>query len=296
MMFLRLQSVSLLLLTLCEELINADDLSLTRRQLDLSQFGIGGMQFAGFPGAGGQGGQVGSSFSPGYAVNGGSNGYPLPSTGEKTSGGAGLGDNSSGCKAYQLLGARGTAEGSSGSLAYNGLEQKVLSTVPGGTKEELDVSTSQDYTVGVAVEAEAAIKRISAELAKCPKTQYVLIGYSRGAMVQTQVLSSVKVPLANIAAIVLFGNPYFKAGAPQNKCDAKSGAGVAAVISPKLPDQLVDLIYDCCTTGDMICHLPAVWSLIFSTGRSLETTLQNLLSQSYMPSWLHLKPAKFWSS
>ncbi|KAI9631020.1 hypothetical protein KEM48_013384 [Puccinia striiformis f. sp. tritici PST-130] len=241
-------------LALCEELINADDLSLTRRQLDLSQFGIGGMQFAGFPGAGGQGGQVGSSFSPGYAVNGGSNGYPLPSTGEKTSGGAGLGDNSSGCKAYQLLGARGTAEGSSGSLAYNGLEQKVLSTVPGGTKEELDVSTSQDYTVGVAVEAEAAIKRISAELAKCPKTQYVLIGYSRGAMVQTQVLSSAKVPLANIAAIVLFGNPYFKAGAPQNKCDAKSGAGVAAVISPKLPDQLVDLIYDCCTTGDMICQ------------------------------------------
>ncbi|KAA1093131.1 hypothetical protein PGT21_026200 [Puccinia graminis f. sp. tritici] len=246
MNFLRLKSLSFLLVALSNErLIGADEHVHVRRQFDLSQFG--GMNLANLAGPGGG---FGSSGSP---ASFGNNFKDLPSApgGEKTN--AGTGDSSAGCKAYHLLGARGTSE-MSGSIAYNGLEQKVLEAIPGGMKEELQSSSAGDYTVGVAMEAEAAIKMINAQLAKCPKTLYVLVGYSRGAMVQTQILTSLKIPVANIAAVVMFGNPYFRAGLPQNKCDAKSGAGVAVAISPKLPESLVDLVCDCCAAGDMICQ------------------------------------------
>ncbi|KAH9446137.1 hypothetical protein Pst134EB_023955 [Puccinia striiformis f. sp. tritici] len=74
-------------------------------------------------------------------------------------------------------------------------------------------------------------------------------------MVQTQVLTGNKVPVANIAAVVLFGNPYFKGGAPQNKCGATAGTGIAAMMSPpKLPQEITDSVYDCCASGDMICQ------------------------------------------
>jgi hypothetical protein len=41
-------------------------------------------------------------------------------------------------------------------------------------------------------------------------------------MVQTQTLNNKDIPQDRIAAVVLFGNPYFRAGAPQNKCGAVS--------------------------------------------------------------------------
>jgi hypothetical protein len=41
-------------------------------------------------------------------------------------------------------------------------------------------------------------------------------------MVQTQTLNNKNIPQDKIAAVVLFGNPYFKAGSPQNKCCAVS--------------------------------------------------------------------------
>ncbi|KAA1089658.1 hypothetical protein PGT21_026250 [Puccinia graminis f. sp. tritici] len=159
-----------------------------------------------------------------------------------------------GCKAYRIIGARGTTEGASGSMAYNQLVQKILAAVPGGAKEELQYSTSADYSVTVTQGAQTEMKMITTELAKCPKTLYVLLGYSKGCMVQTQVLSSKKVPSANVGAVVFFGNPYFKGGAAQNKCSAKSGSGIAGMMRPTLPADITDRVYDCCTTGDMICQ------------------------------------------
>ncbi|KAI7941995.1 hypothetical protein MJO28_012022 [Puccinia striiformis f. sp. tritici] len=165
------------------------------------------------------------------------------------------GPTPAGCKAYRLLGAAGTGEGSSGSIAYTSLEQKILAAVPGGIKEEIKYSTSADYGSTVTQGAQIGVKMIKDELAKCPQTLYVLFGYSKGSMVQTQVLTGNKVPVANIAAVVLFGNPYFKGGAPQNKCGATAGTGIAAMMSPpKLPQEITDSVYDCCASGDMICQ------------------------------------------
>lgn len=99
-------------------------------------------------------------------------------------------------------------------------------------------------------------------------------------MVQTQALINQDMPQDKIAAVVLFGNPYFRAGATQNKCDAvstqhriqsegivdmfcisflfgwfqTSGMGMAAMTGVKMPDQLADRVYDCCAAGDPICQ------------------------------------------
>ncbi|OAV97544.1 hypothetical protein PTTG_01286 [Puccinia triticina 1-1 BBBD Race 1] len=159
-----------------------------------------------------------------------------------------------GCKAYRMIGARGTTEGPSGSIAYSALEKKILGAVPGGAIDELQYDTSADYSYTVTQGAQTGIKMITTELAKCPNTLYALFGYSKGSMVISQVLSSNKIPSANIAAVVLYGNPYFKAGARQNKCSAKTGAGIAGMMSVKLPEDIVDRVFDCCNTGDTICQ------------------------------------------
>ncbi|KAA1102809.1 hypothetical protein PGTUg99_036209 [Puccinia graminis f. sp. tritici] len=52
---------------------------------------------------------------------------------------------------------------------------------------------------------------------------FVLMGYSKGAMVQTQILANKELPPDKVAATVLFGNPYFQPGSSQNKCDASGG-------------------------------------------------------------------------
>jgi hypothetical protein len=76
--------------------------------------------------------------------------------------------------------ARGTTEGPGGSIAYNTIYQKVLATIPGGAKQELQYSTSADYTVTVAQGAQTEVKMITGEISKCPKTVFVLLGYSKG--------------------------------------------------------------------------------------------------------------------
>jgi hypothetical protein len=76
--------------------------------------------------------------------------------------------------------ARGTTEGPGGSIAYNSIYQKVLAAVSGGEKKELQYSTSADYTVTVTQGAQTEAKMITDEISKCPKTVFVLLGYSKG--------------------------------------------------------------------------------------------------------------------
>ncbi|PLW29303.1 hypothetical protein PCANC_24977 [Puccinia coronata f. sp. avenae] len=162
--------------------------------------------------------------------------------------------SSGGCPSYYMIGARGTTEGPGGSIAYNSIYQKVLAAVSGGEKQELQYSTSADYTVTVTQGAQTEAKMITDEISKCPKTVFVLLGYSKGAMVQTQTLNKKEIPQEKIAAVVLFGNPFFRSGASQNKCGATTGMGIAAMMGVKMPEQLADRVYDCCVPMDPICQ------------------------------------------
>lgn len=129
-----------------------------------------------------------------------------------------------------------------------------MSAVPGGAVYEVHYPATTDYMTGPGQGASDAIRYVSDQQKKCPEQLYVFIGYSEGAMVVTQTMNKISIPSSSIAAIVLYGNPYFKGGAPQNACSAKSGAGDAAATGIQMPAKYSLVTFDCCLTGDMICQ------------------------------------------
>lgn len=141
---------------------------LNKRQFDLGSLaGLGGASGLGSSLGGGGFGGYGSEEAGGFGTG---QGKPLESNG--------------GCPSYYMIGARGTTEGPGGSMAYNTVSEKVMATIPGGARRELDqYSTSADYTMTVTEGSRTEVQMISAEISKCPKTVFVLLGYSKGAMV-----------------------------------------------------------------------------------------------------------------
>ncbi|KAH9465550.1 hypothetical protein Pst134EA_013431 [Puccinia striiformis f. sp. tritici] len=178
----------------------------------------------------------------------------LPSKGGKGKGaGSGL-DDSSGCKTYMMMGARGTTEPQGSSMAYTKMAKNVLQAVPGGGLMDIEYPSSVEYTRTPQEGAATGLKYIQAQVAKCPQMVFVLMGYSKGAMVQSQILAHKDLPPKKVVATVLFGNPYFKGGAPQNQCEAKTGKGIMGGMMMKIPADYTDTIFDCCLNGDTICQ------------------------------------------
>ncbi|KAH9465551.1 hypothetical protein Pst134EA_013432 [Puccinia striiformis f. sp. tritici] len=169
-------------------------------------------------------------------------------------GGAGAGADSGGCKTYMMMGARGTTEAQGSSMAYTKMAKSVLAAVPGGGLMDIQYSSSAEYMKSPADGAKTGLTYLKSQAAKCPKMVFVLMGYSKGAMVQSQILAAKDLPAGKVVATVLFGNPYFAAGAAQNKCEAKTGKGIAAMMKVNVPKEHVPHIYDCCLNGDMICQ------------------------------------------
>lgn len=172
--------------------------------------------------------------------------------GGNAGGGGGGGD---GCKRYKIISARGTGEAQGGRyLGYSGTISGILRSVPNGANYEVKYPATTDYLNGPVQGSNDALKYILEQKRLCPKQSYVLIGYSEGAMVMTQLANKPNFPGESIAAMVFYGNPYFRGGAPQNTCSAKSGAGVAAATGISLPSRYSRITFDCCQTGDMICQ------------------------------------------
>lgn len=171
-------------------------------------------------------------------------------------GGGGATDNSGGggCKKYKIISARGTGENQARPTGYAKFISGVLAAVPDGGNYEVRYPASVDYVTGPGQGAADANRYLTAQQSSCPKQLYVLIGYSEGAMVVTQLAAKPTVPSSSIAAIVMYGNPYFKGGAPQNSCSAKSGKGIASATGISLPSKFSKVTFDCCLTGDMICQ------------------------------------------
>ncbi|KAH9465549.1 hypothetical protein MJO28_007315 [Puccinia striiformis f. sp. tritici] len=163
-------------------------------------------------------------------------------------------DNSSECKTYMMMGARGTTEPQGSSMAYTSMAKNVLQAVPGGGLMDIQYPSSAEYMKTPQDGAATGLKYIQAQVAKCPKMVFVLMGYSKGAMVQSQILANKDLPPKKVVATVLFGNPYFKAGAPQNKCEAKTGKGIMGGMTINIPADYTDTIFDCCLNGDTVCQ------------------------------------------
>ncbi|OAV99540.1 hypothetical protein PTTG_06104 [Puccinia triticina 1-1 BBBD Race 1] len=139
-------------------------------------------------------------------------------------GGSGLADlGSGGCKSYMMMGARGTTETQGRSVAYTTMAQEVMRAVPGGVLHDIKYSSSAEYMRTPKEGAQTGLTYLKEHAKKCPRMVFVLMGYSKGAMVATQILASKDLPAGKVVAVVLFGNPYYKGGLPQNKCSAYGG-------------------------------------------------------------------------
>lgn len=158
------------------------------------------------------------------------------------------------CKVYQIVAARGTDEPQSGSPTYANLIKIVESGVPGGSNMEISYNADMEYFISPRQGADAGTTYLTNQAAQCPNQVYVLVGYSKGAMVITKLLAKLPIPSNKIAAVVLFGNPYHKANAPQNRCSGTGGEGFDSFFRKPFPQQFVPVTYDCCIQGDMICQ------------------------------------------
>ncbi|EGG04092.1 family 5 carbohydrate esterase [Melampsora larici-populina 98AG31] len=164
------------------------------------------------------------------------------------------GGSESGCTTYKIVSARGTGESQTRPTGYRGLINGVLSAVPGGENYEVVYPATTDYARGPVQGATDANRYLKQQQSQCPDQIYVLIGYSEGAMVVTQTMRNLAIPSDLVVAMVLYGNPYFTSGAPQNSCSAKTGSGIASATGIKMPTQFSSITFDCCLTGDSICQ------------------------------------------
>ncbi|EFP75759.1 uncharacterized protein PGTG_01090 [Puccinia graminis f. sp. tritici CRL 75-36-700-3] len=195
-----------------------------------------------------------SQTSPSNSVHSRQFGFTgFSSMGRGANGGGDRAGDSGECKDYMMVGARGTGEPQGSSLAYTKMAKNVQQAVPGGGLMDIQYSSSAEYVRSPKDGAETGLRYIKSQMENCPNMVFVLMGYSKGAMVQTQILASKELPPDKVAATVLFGNPYFQPGSSQNKCDATSGRGIFSSMTVNVPKEYVSSAWDCCLTGDPIC-------------------------------------------
>ncbi|EGG02370.1 cutinase [Melampsora larici-populina 98AG31] len=150
-------------------------------------------------------------------------------------------------------GAGGAPKMGGGAGGYSGFIKGLMKQVPGGSNYEVVYPATVDYNNGPKQGANDALKYITGQKTKCPEQKMVLIGYSEGAMVITQLLSKQGFPAESVSSIILYGNPYWIAGKQWNAGTAKSGKSIAAMTGIKLPPAFGPKTQDICLTGDMIC-------------------------------------------
>ncbi|OAV89041.1 hypothetical protein PTTG_28836 [Puccinia triticina 1-1 BBBD Race 1] len=163
-------------------------------------------------------------------------------------------DPTSPCGLYQIVAARGTNEAQSGSPTYANLINIIETTIPGGSNVEIDYSAIMEYVTSPIKGAAAGAAYLSDQMVKCPDQKYVFVGYSKGAMVISQLMKELPISADKVVAIVLFGNPFHTPNAPQNRCSGSGGSGLASYFAPPIPSQYVSLTYDCCILWDMVCQ------------------------------------------
>lgn len=133
------------------------------------------------------------------------------------------------CDTYQIIGARGTSESqSSTSVGYANLIKIVKATIPGGSNMEIQYSSNAEYVITPMEGAHSAASYLTAQTLKCPDQKYVFVGYSKGAMVIAELMTLPQINTNQLAAVVLFGNPFHTSGAPQNRCSGTGGSGLSS--------------------------------------------------------------------
>ncbi|KAJ0164870.1 Cutinase [Colletotrichum tanaceti] len=144
----------------------------------------------------------------------------------------------SGCKAFTVLFARGTTEfGALGSVVGPGLQKAVQSALGAnavtveGVTYPADIVGIMAETTGTGPGSTAMTNQAKQWLSKCPQTKLVLTGYSQGGMVVHNAAKKIGAGKGVVAAVT-FGDPF-------------KGQGVAGVPAGKFKSF--------CAAGDTVC-------------------------------------------
>jgi cutinase len=161
------------------------------------------------------------------------------------------------CTAYAFLAARGTGEPQGDErVVLRPIFNRVAAGVPGGSNYNVVYPAVSDFTNGPRQGAADINRFLAAQVAACPSQRFVLSGYSQGAMavaVATQTMPAAT--RAKVAAIVVFGDPYYRSGQPWNApTNAASRGGLASVLNglSAFP-QFAGKIQDYCNANDSVC-------------------------------------------
>ncbi|KAG0144548.1 hypothetical protein CROQUDRAFT_672318 [Cronartium quercuum f. sp. fusiforme G11] len=158
-----------------------------------------------------------------------------------------------GCGAYTIISARGTGEPQNNPRGNSGFIRGVESAVPGGNNYEVVYPAAPDFARGPVQAVNDMVKYVESVKEKCPNQPYVLMGYSQGAMAVVRSLMRPEIQNKNVVAVVMYGDPYWTSGQPQNGGTATSGSGVASMTGIRLPNNYVSRTRDICLEGDNVC-------------------------------------------
>jgi cutinase len=180
---------------------------------------------------------------------------PLAATGLAACTGApgGGGGGGGGCSPVEVISARGTTEPQTGSLIMGGLSRGIASRV-GGNVYEVQYPSSAEYLSSPQIGVTDTLNRIRARSAACPDQKYVLNGYSKGGIVMTDVMKRLSPDLAaKVKAVVMYGNPYYKANQPEAAGSAKGGLARGIYPGAGVPREWSPRVKDFCNQGDPVC-------------------------------------------
>lgn len=172
------------------------------------------------------------------------------------------------CNKYLVLTARGTSEPTRGQLLSP--VARAISEARPGQVDMLDVDYPADDNVkaGSNQGARIVIDTLNVQAEECPNQQFVLLGYSQGALVMGDALISPELrligqqvgeihseALSRVIAVVLFADPRFTAGESYNVGDFSEGVSGLLPRAAASLDALQDRMRSYCSKDDFVCQV-----------------------------------------
>ncbi|QIK61901.1 cutinase family protein [Leucobacter viscericola] len=171
------------------------------------------------------------------------------------------------CSHYLVITARGTGEPSKGQL-LSPVAKDISKARPGEvTTEDLDYPADTNVKEGGTRGVRVLIDTLNVQAEACPDQEFVLLGYSQGAMVIGDTLAAADTRMigettgalnadaaAHVLAVVMYGDPRFEGKESFNvgSFDPELGGIMPRQLGSL--DPYADRISDFCVEGDLVCQ------------------------------------------
>lgn len=171
------------------------------------------------------------------------------------------------CSRYLTITARGTGEPSNGQLV-SALVKKITKARPNEvTSVDIDYPADTNVKEGGTRGVRVLIDTLNVQAEACPEQQFILLGYSQGAMVIGDALAAAEVRMLGettgaideeaskqILAVVMYGDPRFNGQESFNVGTYDSALGGIMPRPLGSLDEYADRISDFCVEGDLVCQ------------------------------------------